>query len=166
VKVTRGDLSLVADHAQLNMATKDVKAWGNVTMREGEDVLECDRLEVNLETRLGKVYQAKFFLKEQNFHITGEEAEKFGENLYRIRKGSFTTCDAARPPWKFTAEELEVTLGGYAVAKSPVFYIEDVPVLYSPRGYFPVKKERETGFLLPNVGYSSQNGFEVKTAFF
>ena len=166
VEVTRGDFSLKADHAQLNTATNDLMAWGNVLLREGEDVLECERLEVNVDTRLGRVYQAKLFLKDQNFHITGREAEKLGENRYRVQEGSFTTCDAQRPPWKFTVKELDVTLAGKGIAKGPVFYIEDIPVLYLPVAVFPVRKERQTGFLLPEVGYSSRFGPEVKTAFF
>jgi LPS-assembly protein len=148
------------------MATKELVAWGNVLLREGEDVLECERLEVNLNTRLGKIYQANLFLKDQNFHITGREAEKLGENVYRIQDGSFTTCDAERPPWKFTVKELEVTLGGYGIAKGLLFYLEDIPVLYFPWASYPVRKERQTGFLLPRVGYSSKDGPELKTAFF
>ena len=166
VEIRRGNLSLKTDHAQLNMATKELVAWGNVLLREGEDVVECERLEVNLDTRVGKIYQARLFLKDQNFHITGREAEKLGENHYRVRDGSFTTCDAERPPWKFTAKELEVKLGGYGVAKGPIFYIEDIPVLYLPIGVFPVVLERQTGFLIPQVGYSSNYGLELKTAFF
>jgi len=166
VEVTRGDFSLKADHAQLNAATKDLMAWGNVLLREGEDVLECERLEVNVDTRLGRVYQAKLFLKDQNFHVTGREAEKLGESRYRVQDGSFTTCDARRPPWKFTVKELDVTLAGKGIAKGPVFYIEDIPVLYLPAAFFPVRQERQTGILLPEVGYSSRHGPEVKTAFF
>lgn len=166
VEVKRGDLFLRADHAQLNMVTKDLVAWGNIVLREGEDVLECERLEINLDTRLGKVYQARLFLKEQNFHITSKEAEKLGENRYRIREGSFTTCDGARPPWKFTVKELEVTVEGYGIAKSPTFYLEGIPSFYLPWGLFPVKRERQTGFLLPQVGYSRKYGLEIQTAFF
>jgi len=166
VEVTRGDLLLKADHARLSMATKDMMAWGNVTLREGEDVLECERLEVNLDTRLGKVYQARLFLKDQNVHITGGEAEKLGESRYRIREGTFTTCDAKRPAWKFAVKELEVTLGGSGVAKGSVFYLEGIPVLYLPVGVFSLKNERETGFLLPNIGYSNKFGPDVRTAFY
>ena len=166
VEVKRGDLFLKADHAQMNMANKELVAWGNVLLREGEDVLECERLEINLDTRLGKIYQAKLFLKEQNFHITSKEAEKLGENRYRIRHGSFTTCDAARPPWKFTVKELEVTVEGYGIAKDPTFYLEGIPSLYFPWGVFPVKKERQTGLLLPRIGYSKKYGPEIKNAFF
>ena len=166
VEVTRGDFSLKADHVQLHMATKGLTAWGNVTLREGEDVVECERLEVNLDSRLGKIYRAKLFLKEQNFRITGQEVEKLGENQYRVREGFFTTCDGDRPAWKFTVKELDVTMEGYGTVKSPIFYIEDIPVLYSPWGVFPVRKERQTGLLLPEVGYSDQYGPQIKTAFY
>ena len=169
VEVYRGDLSLKADHAQLNMETKDLVAWGNVLLREGEDVIECQRLEVNLETRMGKIQEARLFLKEQNFHITGKEAEKLGENHYRIRDGSLTTCDAKRPPWKFTIKELEVkemAFGGWGIAKGAIFRLEDIPVLYFPWGAFPVRQERQTGFLIPQVGYSNQYGPEAKTGFY
>ena len=166
VEMVRGDFSLKAEHARLNPVTNDMVAWGNVVLKEGEDVLECERLEVNMNTQVGKIYQGKLFLKDQNFHITGREAEKLGESRYRIREGFFTTCDASRPPWKFTVRELDVTMGGVGVAKGPVFYIEDIPVFYFPVLPVPVKKERQTGFLLPTVGYSDNNGAEVKTAFY
>jgi LPS-assembly protein len=169
VEVNRGDLSLKADHSRLNMATKDLMAWGNVLLREGEDVVECQRLEVNIESRVGRIYHAKLYLKDQNFHITGREVEKLGENHYRVRDGSLTTCDAKRPPWKFTVREIEVkemALGGRGIAKGPIFYLEDIPILYFPWGAFPVRQERQTGFLIPRVGYSSQYGPEVKTGFY
>jgi LPS-assembly protein len=148
------------------MATKELSAWGDVILREGEDVLECERLEINLNTRLGKVYQARLFLKDQNFRITGREAEKLGENLYRVYDGSFTTCDAKRPPWKFKVKELEVTLKGRGSVKGAVFYIEDVPILYLPWATYPLRGERQTGFLYPRLGYSNKYGAEVKTAFY
>jgi LPS-assembly protein len=169
VEVSRGDLSLKADHARMNMATKELVAWGNVLLREGEDVIECQRLEVNTETRLGKIHQAKLFLKDQHFYITGGEVEKLGENHYRVRDGSLTTCDAKVPPWKFTVKEIEVkemALGGWGTAKGATFYLEDIPVLYFPWGAFPVRVERQTGFLIPTLGYSSTNGAKVGTGFY
>ena len=166
VVITRGSLSLRADHAQLNMVTKEMRVWGKVVLREGEDVIECERLEINVDTQRGRIYQAKLFLKDQNFHIMGQELEKLGENRYRIRDGSFTTCDGERPPWKFTVKELDVELGGYGVAKGPIFYIKDIPVLYLPFGVFPVVLERQTGFLFPRVAYSDKYGPEINTAFF
>jgi LPS-assembly protein len=169
VEINREDLSLKADHVQLNMATKALVAWGNVLLREGEDVIECQRLEINIETRMGKIHQARLFIKDQNFHITAREAEKLGENHYRIRDSSLTTCDAKQPPWKFTVKELEVkemALGGFAIGKGPILYLEDIPVLYFPWGVFPVRVERQTGFLIPQGGYSNKYGPEIKIGFY
>jgi LPS-assembly protein len=166
VEITRGTLSVRADHAQLSMTTREMMAWGNVILREGEDVIECERLEVNLNTQAGKIYQARLFMKDQNFHITARELEKLGENHYRVRDGSFTTCDSDRPPWKFTAKELDVKVDAGGVAKGPIFYIEDIPILYLPLGVFPVVRERQTGFLFPRPGYSNRYGPQLKTAFF
>ena len=166
VEVVKGDFSLKAEHARLSTATNEVIAWGNVVLVEGENILECARLEVNMNTRMGKVYQGKLFLKDQNYRIMGREAEKLGESAYRIRDGYFTTCDASRPPWKFTVRELDVEMSGTGIAKDPVFYIEDVPVFYFPVVPVPVNRERQTGFLLPTAGYSSLYGPQVKTAFY
>jgi LPS-assembly protein len=151
------------------MATKDLVAWGNVLLREGEDVIECQRLEVNLETRMGRIHQARLYLKDQNVHITGGEVDKLGENHYLIRGGSFTTCNAKRPPWKFTVKEMEVkemALGGWGIGKGPIFYFEDIPILYFPWGIFPVRQDRQSGFLMPSVGHSSTDGFKVMNGFF
>ena len=166
VEIRRGDFFLKADHARLNNATNEMVAWGNVVMREGEDVLECGRLEVNLNTRAGKVYDGKLFLKEQNFHIVGKEADKLGESTYRIREGVFTTCDATRPPWSFSVRELDVDVEGRGVARGPVFYVEDIPIFYFPVVPFPVNRERQTGLLSPTVGYSNLYGPKVKTGFY
>jgi LPS-assembly protein len=166
VEITRGPVTLQADKVELNEVTNDVVASGHVVLREGEDVLECDRLELNLRTQMGSIVNGTLFAKEGNFHITGEKAERLGERTYRVYGGSFTTCDIKSPDWKFTAKQVDVTLEGYAVVRGPIFYIKGVPVLYIPVGIFPVKLERQTGFLIPKLGYSSEFGPEVFTAFY
>jgi LPS-assembly protein len=80
-----------------------------------------------------------------------------------------TTCDAKRPPWKFTVKEIEVkemALGGWGIAKGPIFYFEDIPVLYFPWGAFPVRQDRQSGFLIPRAGYSNKYGPELKNGFY
>lgn len=169
VEVTRGEFFLKADHAQLNVKTKEVIAWDNVVMGEKEDLIECERLEANLDTKTGRITKARIFLKDQNFHINGKEVEKLGENHYRIKDGSFTTCDGDRPAWKFAVKELEVfefALGGFGVAKGAVSYIKNFPVFYIPVGIFPIRRERQTGFLIPHFGYSKKYGPEIKNAFY
>jgi LPS-assembly protein len=166
VEIIRGGVTLEADRVELNEMTSDAVASGHVVLREGGDVLKCDRLESNLRTQMGSITNGTLFTRKGNFYITGERAERLAERTYRVYDASFTTCDIASPDWKFTAKRLDITLEGYAVVRGPVFYIKGVPVLYIPVGIFPVKRERQTGFLIPNFGYSSKFGPEVFTAFY
>ena len=166
VEITRGTIALEADRVELNEMTNDVVATGHVVLRERGDYLKCDRLEVNLETQMGSITNATLFTRKGNFYITGERAERLAERTYRVYDASFTTCDITSPDWKFTAKRVDVTLEGYAVVRGPIFYIRGVPVLYVPVGVFPVKRERQTGFLIPKFGYSSKYGPEMFTAFY
>jgi len=166
VEMSRGSLTLKADRVELNERTDDMAATGNVVLREGGDRLTCDHLELNLQTQLGSVVNGTLFTREANFYVTGKRAEKLGERAYRVYDASFTTCDISSPDWKFTAKRVDVTLEGYAVVRGPVFYIRGIPVLYVPLGVFPVRQERQTGFLMPGFGNSSKYGPEVFTAFY
>ena len=111
-----------------------------------------------MTTGQGQVQQGKVFIRDGNFHLAGEVIEKQGEADYFVKNGSFTTCDGEIPDWKFTAEKVDVNLGSYATAKNVFFRIKDVPVFYTPYLFFPVKTERESGLLIPRVGYSNNKG--------
>ncbi len=109
------------------------------------------------------------FYKKENLHINGDEIKKTDKETYDIKKGEFTTCDCEKgesPAWKFSADEADVTIGEFLKAWGAFFYINDVPVLYSPYLTFPVKRERQTGFLFPGFGYSELRGFKMDNAFF
>ncbi|MCJ7662770.1 MAG: LPS assembly protein LptD, partial [Desulfobacterales bacterium] len=146
--------------------TKDVVAEGSVVLTEGEDVLRCDRLELNIETKKGTVYQGRIFLKKKNFHITGSKAEKLGESEYRVHDATLTSCDARVPSWEFTAKQLDVDMEGFAQGWWPGFRVLDIPVLYFPWAIFPVKRDRQSGFLFPDFGNSSKWGPEITIPFY
>jgi LPS-assembly protein len=121
---------------------------------------------VNLDTKRGTVYDGNLFLSRKNFHITGNKAEKIGEEQYRIYDATLTSCDADVPPWKFGAKELDVRVEGYATAKWPAFYLRNVPILIAPWSMFPVKTERQSGFLIPEFSSSSTWGPEITIPFY
>ena len=158
--------SLQADTVIFYEKTRDVVAEGEVILAEGEDILRCDRLEFNINTKQGVVYQGRIFLKKKNFHITGSKAEKLGEKEYRVYDATLTSCDARVPSWKFSARRLDVEIEGYAKGWWPGFHVKNIPVLYFPWAVFPVKRERQSGFLLPEFGSSSKWGPEITIPFY
>ncbi|MFH1624650.1 MAG: LPS assembly protein LptD [Pseudomonadota bacterium] len=166
VEIIQDNRVLKADMIKVNPETREAEAEGNITLTSGEDILKSDRIEINLDTQKGTVYDGELFFKRENFHLTGKRIEKLGEDSYRIIDGVFTTCDGPAPPWKFTGKDVNVTVEGYATVKHATFYIKDIPVLYVPYIIFPAKTKRQTGFLIPSLGYSNDGGTEVTIPFF
>jgi LPS-assembly protein len=166
VRIFYQNTTLRADKVLFYDETRDVVAEGEVVLTEGEDVLRCDRLEFNIDTKQGTVYEGKLFLKKKNFHITGSKAEKLGEQEYRVYDATLTSCDARVPDWKFSVKRLDVEIEGYGEGWWPGFHIKDIPVLYFPWAIFPVKRERQTGFLFPGFGSSSKWGPEISIPFY
>ena len=158
--------SLQADKVIFYEKTRDVMAEGRVILTEGDDILRCDRLDFNIDTKKGTVYQGRIFLKKKNFHITGSKAEKLGEREYRVFDATLTSCDARVPSWKFSAKRLDVEIEGYAKGWWPGFLVKNIPVLYFPWAVFPVKRERQSGFLFPEFSSSSKWGPEITIPFY
>lgn len=150
---------LIADSAYLSEADNEAVAEGKVRLVKGGDVLNCDRIKINLLTEEGEVTNGDLFSRKSNFHIKGQKIVKLGEDKYRLDHGTFTPCDGDNPSWKFVADNVDVSLEDYAIGTNAIFYIKDVPAFYTPYILFPVQRERQSGFLFPSIGNSNKKGF-------
>ncbi len=166
VKLEWDDASLFADSALLNQGDNTAEADGKVFLKRNNDTLQTEHLTLDLETGKGMATDGYLFMKQGNFHLRGEKMEKEGDEDYHIDKGTFTLCDGDVPSWKFSASSLDVTLGEYASGKNVLFYIKDVPVLYLPYMIFPLKRERQSGFLIPVIGTSTIKGIKLSIPFY
>jgi LPS-assembly protein len=166
VEIWQGNRKLTADRVTLDADTNEAQATGNVLLVQGNDFLRSDRVKIDLDTSLGIIFRGTLFLKRENFYIRGEEIERVGEDTYRVRRGSFTTCNGDWPAWRFTAQESLVTLEEYMTVKGATFEVKNVPFLYSPYLIFPVKTQRQSGFLFPGIGFSNVAGMQLKNAYF
>lgn len=166
VHVMEATRSVDADYVFLDDNTKDVTAEGHVVYEDMGDRIEAERMQLNLETKKGNLEKARVFIKTGNVYINGNEIEKTGESQYKIKKGKFTTCGWDKPEWTFTSDEVDITVQGYAKTRSTTFHILGIPVFYVPWGIFPVKTDRASGFLMPEMGVSSANGATFKLSYF
>ena len=83
------------------------------------------------------------------FKITGSKIERRYSNDYYAFDGQ---CDEDESPvWAFRADKIKVQREGYADLLHPVFEIKGIPILYLPYIKIPVKSERQSGFLMPNI---------------
>jgi LPS-assembly protein len=166
VEIIQGTRTLKADRVRYNLETQDADATGKVVLIEGEDTLMSEAMRLNLETQIGMVTEAKLYVKEMNFRITGKEVEKTGPNSYQVKDGIITTCDGDKPDWRITAKDIKVKLNSNAVVRNSTFQVKNVPILYFPYFTYPIVTERQSGFLIPKFDYSSRRGGEINAAYY
>ncbi|HEX2767906.1 MAG TPA: LPS assembly protein LptD [Geobacteraceae bacterium] len=166
VMIVWNEAILIADNVTLTDAGNEAVAEGRVRLVKGSEVLHGDRIMLHLLTDTWEVTNGNFLSRTSNFHIKGQKMEKVGEDKYRLERGSFTTCDGENPSWKFTSSNMDVTLEDFATGKNDVFYIKDIPLLYTPYLLFPVNRERQTGLLIPSIGNSTKKGFNIDIPFY
>lgn len=153
--------TLTSDNATYDRAKRVLTAIGNVVIVKGGDTVRGESVTLDLESGRGELARGNIFLKQNNMHFSGDSITRTGENDYSASQGSYTTCDAETPSWKFGAGNLDMTVDEYGTARNVVFYIKDVPVFYFPYIVFPVKRERQSGLLFPRFGWSEKKGAEV-----
>lgn len=161
VRISKSGRDIFADYIRFNRTTLEAVAQGHVKMLAGDDFLAGERLEINLDDETGTLFDGIIFIKENHFYIRGEKLQKIGPYSYAAEKASVSTCDGDSPDWKITGKDLEVTLEGYGMVKHAALWAKQVPVLYSPYLVFPVKLKRQSGLLVPQIGYSDRKGIEI-----
>ncbi len=166
VIMQQGDVELKSRILWWNKASGEVEAEGDVQMTAPDEQMSGSKLYYQIDKGVGSVENGHIYVKEHNLHVRGKTIERHGKLDYQVTDGTFTTCDGEVPSWKFGAEKFDITLGGYARARNTVFYLKDIPSFYTPYFIFPIKTERESGFLIPRAGYSEKRGIQYNGAYY
>ena len=166
VVIQRLDQSIAADQVRFNRQTMTAEAIGNVVAISGSDIVTGTYMQIDLEKEVGYIDDGRIFIKENNYHIHGDRIEKTGPKTYTADRATITTCDGEKPAWKFAGKDVKVHEDGSGSAKHVAFYTRKVPVLYSPYIYYPARKKRQTGFLLPEFSIGDRKGFSYNQPFF
>ena len=167
------DEILEADEIDYNSVTGDAEARGNVRYRSytTDDRVNCDRAEYNLKSQLGKFYNVKgtspakidarpgILVSPNPFAFEGKWAERIRDH-YILHQGFVTSCKLPNPWWILRGSRFKITPGKSAVVQNAIYRLGPVPIFYFP--YFHKSLERrprKSGFLTPNFGNSTRNGF-------
>jgi len=165
VRVVQRDSRIDSEWMVFNRATRRGIAAGDVRLDDGTRVLDARFIEFDDGGQQGLIVAGRFDMGENDFRMAAAEIWKTGEDTYEARDASFSTCrcpeDDDRLPWQLNAAHADVEIGDYATATNVSTDILGVPALWIPWMMFPVKTERASGILLPELGYGSHHGFEV-----
>ena len=151
---------ITADKADYNYETGDLDLLGNITILEGVNYASrSGKTKLNLKTDKGESEPLFFFDDTSNVWLKCDNAILDPE-YYLTQKSIVSSCNTQDPDWKiaFTSGELN-RQSKWMHLYNPVFYADDIPVLYLPYFSFSTDKTRRTGFLRPELGYGSSEGF-------
>ncbi|MBN2208549.1 MAG: LPS-assembly protein LptD [Candidatus Coatesbacteria bacterium] len=165
VDIRFGEVRLRADKMTVNRRTMETVATGNIILEYQENRIVGDRLEMNLSTRLGKVYSAQAFL-EPSYFLTAKMMERFSLDKYRVDGATFTTCSQDVPDWSFKMKRATIHVDNYIYLSHGSMWVKKMPIIYLPYWIYPVKPDRTTGFLMPEFGSSTRLGNYMKNSFF
>jgi lipopolysaccharide assembly outer membrane protein LptD (OstA) len=162
VHIIYQDVEIRCERAEYDRSTGDITASGGVVVDRGPSRFTAEEARFNLETKTGIFRDATAFV-DPMYTFSGQEIEKLDENLYRLRRARFTSCevDDAHPPWSFYFHKAVVRVEGLGRFTSTAMKIQGVPVFYLPYMVWPIKQDRATGLLFPNIGYSDRRGFNL-----
>jgi LPS-assembly protein len=166
VSIYKGNIKLVADFVRFEQEQMKAYAEGNVVLTNGEDILSGSSMDLDLEDQIGSVEDGYLFIKENNYHLTGDVIKKVGEKTYTIDDATLTTCDGENPAWKITGKDVKVTAEGGGSARHATMWAKSAPVLYTPYFYYPARKNRQSGLLFPEFGKSDRWGWYYNQPFF
>ena len=170
-----------ADNVTYNDDTGDMEAQGHLVLEGGphDEHMTATHGTLNTQTETGKFYDvtgmtgARFrgknvILTSSNpFVFTGQEVDRVGPDHYVVYHGVITTCELPQPKWNYQAQKIDVTIGADAKIYHSDFRLHGIPIFYFPYAEHPVDNlGRQTGFLLPNIGQSSQKGTILGDAFY
>ncbi len=166
VEITRGNTRLLADRVELNRDTGEAVAQGKAVFFDGQDRLVGDRIDYNLKTGTGVVHNASAF-SAPYYRLSGEQMERVGEGVYSIRRGVFTTCEGDDPAWSFRLGSGTVELDDIVYGTDASFWVGKAPLVpWVPFFAAALRRERQSGFLFPEVGQSSRKGYFLKVPYF
>ena len=158
--------TLRADEMYLDGNTSDAVITGNVVYEDPDAIIKADRIDLNLETKTGTLYNSYIFYRKNNFHLQGGNIRKTGDKRFELDKATLTSCDGNRPAWHISAKDITVTQEKSLTAWHSTLNIRNTPLLYTPYFWAPLNRDRQSGFLFPSYGYSSRRGHSYKQGFF
>jgi len=178
-ELTRDDVTLTADRLVYNELTDEASAEGNVRFMQGEDWMTGTRAHLIVHEWVGEIDSPHYAFTRASKGRPDEPAATVsgsgqadvmlleGENQYRLKNATWTTCEPESRDWYIKASELTLDYDReVATARGGSVVFKDVPILWWPWMEFPLAEQRQSGFLVPTVGVSNKTGFDVSVPYY
>ncbi|MBK4733716.1 LPS-assembly protein LptD [Noviherbaspirillum pedocola] len=168
-EVTRGPMTLNADHATYDIVDDRVKAEGNVKMRRYNERYSGTDLDIKLDTGEGYINNPTYNLGPRARNAQGKAGriDFASREEAVVQNGTYSTCEGPDPDWYLQSGTMNLDSSrDIGTASRSIVYFKGVPILGTPFITFPLSDQRKSGFLPPAIGTTSKGGIEVSTPYY
>lgn len=167
VSIVGPSSTITADSANILDNGKEIKASGDVQYTDELLQVNSEAVEINSNLKLLQMQETDYKIAGINGRGGADLLSISQERGVTLGDVSFTTCPEGGEDWKIQASEISIKKGmPFGEAYNTRFYIGGIPVFYLPYFAFPITTERQTGFLFPQLGSSSNTGLEWEQPFY
>ena len=134
---------------------------GLPVFKEKNDSFIADHITYNFKTK--KCSVKKIRTKEGEGFILGKTVKKVDDNIFYLKKGDYTTCDAEKPHFSIRANRIKIIPNNKIITGPAYLTFFNIPTpLILPFGYFPNNDKKSSGLIFPSYGESATLGFFLK----
>ncbi|WP_319783473.1 LPS assembly protein LptD [Oceanisphaera sp. IT1-181] len=169
VEVEQGARKFNADQVELEQISRDVLATGNIHYTDGTISVDSNKqLTGNLNTKDTELEDARYqFHGEPGRGLAKKVRLSDNAGQVDLNGASYTTCPPDGEAWKLKASSVKVEQDEvFGEAWNAVLWLGEVPVFYFPYLKFPVKDERQSGFLFPSFNFGGDNGTDISVPYY
>ena len=167
VRIVQGSRRLLTDEATVDLQTRKLRIETELTLQDENALLSGQSAVADMDSKTASLTDAQFLLFAADMRGTAEGIEQDETGNKIMNAGSFTRCEPNNRNWRFTSRSLRIAKDDpFATARGAVLRVRDVPVFYTPYIRFPVTDERQSGWLFPNIGYSSEDGLDLAAPYY
>ena len=179
-ELRRDDVQLSADRLVYREVTDEAEAYGNVRLQQGTTVVSGPEARLKVGEQLGEFASPQYSLTRESEPTAPGDTPRVisgsgsadtmyfeGENQYRLKNATWSTCEPDDPDWYIKARDLQLDYDrevGTARGASVVF--KDAPIFWWPWAEFPLVAQRQSGFLAPSYGVSNKVGVDVSVPYY
>ncbi len=167
VVLRQGSMQAEADEARLHQLENRGELVGNVRLRDRNALMVGDRAEIFLDNGEAKVENAEYVVHSGKVRGSALYAKREETAIIRLKDGTYTRCEPGENTWHLQGNNVTLNPAtGFGSATNVTLRVKDVPVFYTPYIYFPIDDRRQSGFLAPSIGSSSDTGFSLQTPYY
>lgn len=167
VVLRQGSMQAEADEANLYQLENRGELKGNVRLRDRNALMVGDRAEIFLDSGEAKIENAEYVLHDSRLRGSAQYAKREETAIIRLKDGTYTSCAPGENTWHLKGNNVTLNPAtGFGSATNVTLRVKDIPVFYTPYIHFPIDDRRQSGFLMPTIGSSSDTGLSLLTPYY